>query len=527
MTFKSVSLHEYPYITLIHARRNNLFLVTESGDVLHFIVDPSKDPLDYKYHQTFHHSKPTANEFSIKHIDSTSKYLFTLQHSTVYQWRIADGTFIRDVTKNQPKCENFVIFNGAIYTSHSNKFVYTWTLSDNKLLSSEYFDDGPIVFMGFMKNDSFIYITQNSIKRRYLENKVTTIVHSNFDSSSNTYVIDNDVIYTTMGTKVVVFDIPKQFVGILSISASQFAVYDGFVFVPKKYVKDELLKIHVFGKFGDNVKTLEFDIPIINIPNTEPPIRTLYASTKKLFIITSINNLLVQSINVDEEDTFNYNHVTISSNNVVSRHRNVGDCVNPDLITLEPFTDADDPELLMVYLKNSSNTYTKAACFNKSELISYFTADKNSPDGVSTLMSIYSRPYGTSTTGIGTKPTGQIIVKLPINNMYITFRSAKLLLNTKHVNTWYAAPLYGGKKRRIGNIKGMFGMSMNHGQTPGVKIYKLFTYDQLNSFSGVIGKESHDEWPSFICTAARSLARLVQTDDYFIHALFSELMAGD
>lgn len=516
MPFKSISLGEYPSITLIHARRNNLFLATESGDILHFIVDPPIDPLDYKYHQTFRFSKPPANESSIKQIESTSKYLFTLQNSTVYQWRISDGTFLRNITKDQPKCENFVIFDGTMYTSHSNKFVYTWTLGDNKLVSSEYFDDGPIVFMRFMKRDSFIYITQNSIKRRNLQNNVTTIVHSNFDSSSNTYVMDGDIVYTTIGKKVVVFDIPKQFIGILSIFSSLFAVHDGFVFVPKTHVKDEHLQIHVFGKFGNNVLTLEFD--------TQSPIRTLYASTKKLFIITSDNHLLVQSIVVDEEDTFLYDDITASSKNVVSRHRNVNDCINPDLMTLEPFVDADDPDLLMIYLKNSSNTFTKAACFNKSELISYLTADKNSADGVTTLMSVYSRPYGTSNTGLGTRPTGQIVVKLPVNNMYVTFLSAKLMLNTKHVNTWYAVPLYGGKKRRIGNIKGIFGASMNHGQTPGQIVYKLFTYDQLNSFSGVTGKESYDEWPSFICAAARSLAKLVQTDEYFINALFHELM---
>lgn len=521
MPFKSILLTEYPSITLIHARRNNLFLATESGDILHFIVDPSKDPLDYKYHQTFHHSYADIDELSIKQMESTSNYLFTLQNSTIYQWRIRDGTYIRDVTKNQPKCEHFVINLDKIYTSHSNKFVYTWTVNDNKLLSSEYFDDGPIVFMGFIKNDSFVFITQNSIKRRYLANNLTTIVHSKLRAKFNTYLMDNDNIYTTIGEKVVAFDIHMKFVCVLPITSSSFAAYNGFVFVPNKHVTDDILKVYVFDQYGEIVDTIEFNMPL-NAIDTQSPVNTLYASSKRLFIITSDKRLLVESINLDEEDTFHYDNINISSNNVVSHHRNVTDCVNPDLITLEPFTDAENPELLMIYLQNSSNNFTKAACLHKSELIYFFTADKNSPDEVSTLMSIYSRRYETSPSGIGTKPTGQIVVKLPVNNIYITFLSAKLLLNSRDVNTWYAVPLYGGKKRRIGNIKGMFGMSMNHGQTPGVKIYKLFTYDQI--FLGAIGKESHDEWPSFLCNAARPLMKLVDTDQYFIDALFHEFM---
>ena len=51
---------------------------------------------------------------------------------------------------------------------------------------------------------------------------------------------------------------------------------------------------------------------------------------------------------------------------------------------------------------------------------------------------------------------------------------------------WYALPLYGGKRRRIGNISELYAQSMNHGQIPGYIVYKLFTKDEIEQ--GVIVK---------------------------------------
>jgi outer membrane protein assembly factor BamB len=46
---------------------------------------------------------------------------------------------------------------------------------------------------------------------------------------------------------------------------------------------------------------------------------------------------------------------------------------------------------------------------------------------------------------------------------------------------WYALPLIGGKKRRIGNLSGTYGINMNHGQVPGFQVFKLFSREDIKT----------------------------------------------
>ena len=95
----------------------------------------------------------------------------------------------------------------------------------------------------------------------------------------------------------------------------------------------------------------------------------------------------------------------------------------------------------------------------------------------SNIMSIYTTPKDLNNTGLGGKPTGRIVVRLPQNQIYVTLGSVYRILN-ESVKIWYALLLFQG---RIGNLAGTYGVSLNHGQVPGFYIYKLFTEQDLKN----------------------------------------------
>lgn len=96
--------------------------------------------------------------------------------------------------------------------------------------------------------------------------------------------------------------------------------------------------------------------------------------------------------------------------------------------------------------------------------------------------------------GKNTVPSGRFIVRLPVSSqVYVTLGSVKRILSEKDVKTWYALPLFGGKRRRIFNVGGVYGRSLNHGQVPGFKIYKLFTQKEIQKKMDV--EETDADYP--------------------------------
>jgi hypothetical protein len=155
--------------------------------------------------------------------------------------------------------------------------------------------------------------------------------------------------------------------------------------------------------------------------------------------------------------------------------RNCISCQNP--ITLEAFEadsadSADSADLISIKIYNdATEKFGKGQCMIKSDLKEMISS------GQGTVFSIWK---GGDTSGRGGKPTDKIVVKLHIGavSIYITIASAHKLFHNKD-KIFYALPLYGGKRRRVGNLYGRIGVSENHGQIPGFKIYKLFTRDEV------------------------------------------------
>lgn len=228
---------------------------------------------------------------------------------------------------------------------------------------------------------------------------------------------------------------------------------------------------------------------------------------RSLYILhkTHIEKVPFKTINTYEEDSDDFESLSSTSDSITnnSESRNVSSCTNDNLITLEPY-DTGDP--IFMYIPNSRMKFEQAICSTKDELTTYYNSMKGTsvPDNI---MAIFTSPEDSDVNGYGGKPTGKIIVKLPVNNIYVTMGSMKRMLSDTANKTWYLLPLFGGKRRRVGNIKGIFGASMNHGQIPGFIIFKAFTKDEIKR--GVKVEESVSDYPTFLLEHARSLFILV------------------
>lgn len=202
-------------------------------------------------------------------------------------------------------------------------------------------------------------------------------------------------------------------------------------------------------------------------------------------------------------------------------------CRNNNIYTLEPYTEWDDP--FLIYLQNSKNEYEHAVCFTAEEFYNHIESDRdpvveNGYRYPSNLMSIYTASETEDNiNGYSTKPTGQIIVKLPVNNIYVTYNSAKCLFKSHH-RAWIAVDLY-GKRRRIGNIYGHGGVSRNHGQVPGETIFKLVPMEK-GAFNRIIFA-SEDEYPEFLIDHGKPLIDLMNNtnvDIAFVNMLIDHLV---
>lgn len=234
----------------------------------------------------------------------------------------------------------------------------------------------------------------------------------------------------------------------------------------------------------------------LNIGGLPPPATRRTPATLRR--TTRINPDDIQRLNVSENYNSKYeedstdNDTFTSDKESLKSNESVKDCINDNLITLESYNQYDDP--IMIYVLNSNNKFEKAICITQDEFNNYIQSDLRE-EIPSNIMSIATTPRNYDISGIGSHPTKNIVVKMPINQLYITLGSA-IRINKEYINNkiWYALPMYNKKRRRITNIKGLVGSSMNHGQVPGFIIYKLLRRDQIQKNMEI--KET-DDYPRY------------------------------
>lgn len=194
-------------------------------------------------------------------------------------------------------------------------------------------------------------------------------------------------------------------------------------------------------------------------------------------------------IESDLEEDSDYDDVDYIKSNKFNTLHDDKNCPNDSIITLTPY-DSDDDQLCIIKIQNSEGIFHNGHCFTKNELRGWINSDFNQLP--TNIMSIFTKPRIKENllNGCSGNATGRLVVRLP-DNMYVTLGSADKILHNEN-KIWYALPLFGGKKRRVGNLASICGMGMNHGQIPGFKIYKLFKRDEIKM--GVVVKETPEDY---------------------------------
>jgi len=240
------------------------------------------------------------------------------------------------------------------------------------------------------------------------------------------------------------------------------------------------------------------------------------------------SNIEDEDISSDfEEDSDEYDDVSSDTDSISNVKTNILDnCLNESPITLSNYEDTDLRDLFIIHMLNQDGKFVKGSCLLREEMRNILSSDLDTYPNY--VMSIYTTPSSKYKedllTGLSGKPTGKLIIRMPTNQIYITFGSMKRVLTNPTIK-WYALPLYGGKRRRVGNIAGIYGASMNHGQVPGFPIYKLFTEAEIKS-SMVVREDSTDFPHTFQYDSMKPLFDILgeTTVNMFISNIINELI---
>ena len=193
----------------------------------------------------------------------------------------------------------------------------------------------------------------------------------------------------------------------------------------------------------------------------------------------------------DDFFKLNKNKVENYTTNDLSLVEQIADkeeCTNLDYITLEPYEYIPN-ETIVVKTLNSKNKFEKGECLSKEILkqsVDFAIESFKNHEPPSDFMCLWN-DKNKDPSGYGNSPTYQLVYKLP-SGLFITYSSFLKIL-FKPSAKWYAIPLY---KKRVGNLIGIFGVSMLHGQLPKNNVYKLYTKEEIKQNEKI--SESIDEY---------------------------------
>ena len=229
---------------------------------------------------------------------------------------------------------------------------------------------------------------------------------------------------------------------------------------------------------------------------------TITPSVARNFTETpTLDNPVVNTLIEEETDT------QVSYNWDIRQHQVSAkvQCNNMDPMTLEPYDESQSDIISIKMFDRAVGKFSQGVCTTVYELgrsldTDFDIASTKTPMNVMSLWSHTSDP-----SGYGGHPVYKYIVKLPVNNIFVTAKSLVKMLQSKGPTVLYALPLFEDRKRRVGNVAGVFGVGMNHGQIPGYKVYKIYTKSELMSVTD-IGPDSDEfydhEWISLCNTFA-------------------------
>ena len=275
---------------------------------------------------------------------------------------------------------------------------------------------------------------------------------------------------------------------------------------------------NLINNFNNPVLSSVIDL-INNYGRTQPTLTERILARQRNSQVDTLTDS-VQQMGLNEEDQTDFTDTLSDGLSISHEQSSPEHCMNDNIISLEPYAADDEP--ILIYTKNSQGKYEKAVCMTIEELTESMKADLN-VFPPSNFMTIYTTPRDAHTAGYGGKPTGKLVFNLPVNNILITFGSLQMILSNKETKEFYMQPLYDGKRRRVGNLKGLFGPSMNHGQVPGFVINKLFTKNEIKMKTVV--KETSGDYPMFLCDNMTPLIDLgIDVTSLFTRNLIKSLL---
>jgi hypothetical protein len=246
-----------------------------------------------------------------------------------------------------------------------------------------------------------------------------------------------------------------------------------------------------------------------------------------------------KSKHVIEEDSNNYTDDTTSETSITSddddSSKILSKCLNDSPVSLVEYDQTDLNDLFIIYNLNSNKEFIKGSCLKIDEMKDFLRSNliqninTELPQSPTNIMAICTTPSPQhSLTGFSSKPTGKLVVRIPTNNIFVTYGSMKKVFSSTN-KEWYALPLYGGKKRRIGNLGGIYGSSMNHCQVPGFQVYKLYTRQEIKSRVKIT--ETTSDYPhTFLNNKIITLFDIIGKDssvsmiNKFINSVINELL---
>ncbi len=464
--------------------------------------------------------KPDQSDYFQYNIYNTKNILSLLVANDLLYISTGHEIYIYNTTENEPKytIQNIL----GISISVVENFLYILSEQGLEKYDTEYFKLHNVYSL-YPNNEAHVYITPHNKKIITMtdsgklnlidppNDKLTYAVIRIYKNDINTYsfCLSNDFLYVASyydDESIVItkhsFDNVLKLLNIYKINCTGIesitSTDDGIVFFCKKYIykisddKVYRLKYKKTPKkitYHDNkIYVLNLDITFINYNSDKFKIVDSYVPDDEDFSILNYDSDKLSDYEKFEEDIYSYESYESDIESVSSDYdyTNINNCTNDNSLTLEKYTNDDEP--FMIYTLNSQMKFEKALCTSMDEWSSYIQSDLNNLENSDeidripmNIMCLSQPPDDGDASGVGSIPTRDIVIKTP-NQLFITLGSAIRIKTEYNINKlWYALPMFNGKRRRVSNIKGIIGSSMNHGQIPGFKIFKLYRRDELYS----------------------------------------------
>lgn len=493
----------------VYVNGNNLFSGAFDGNIVQWNIDSGEIIQVFSGHTEF-----------ITSLYVRAGYLYSSSYDgTIRKWDVATGQVKHVFRGHSGPVTSFWITDLYLFSGAGDATIRKWNINNGYVLDAKSTDSDVLCMT--MRGDTLYFGSRNGrVQQLDIVTNEIKFVHKVHTDPVTCITIEDDRLFTGSGDKnliqwnlslgqvVRVYRGHEDIITCLFIVGDKmFSGSDDGMIIQWDIVRDGETSL-------SRAQNVEVRAPGVYNPN-------IYVTDNRERAPGVYYPPGYNFMNTSEEDSDNLESIRSDSKSLPIS-TSTADCSNDNIITLEPYTQEEDP--IKIYTLNSkTQKFSKSICITRDELESHLRAglDTKYPD---MLMTIYTTPPDRNASGHGGNATGKFVVKLPPFNMFFTLGSVERMLKSR-TRTWYALPLYGGKRRRIGNLDESFASSSHHGQIPGFVIYKVFTREEIESNVDV--RERADDYPTiFLYNNAKILYDIIgeEVSISFINKTINDLI---